>query len=1029
MTFAEDIQQRYSAAADRQKLDQHKNYPNQTHAQHVHTTLLNDECQQTLEALDILLKGAHASDEVLLNGLIEFLKARDSEVTRTRLGYTAEPNSTANQLCKSIAEIIIQKKPDQRHADEPRQKNRELYRVLMPSLNILPLCAEMDHRWFYASEDLPDYGTFILSDALLAGRQGHLISYKSVITYSKELFLYANLFYSRAQANTLALPRNKRVMFEKMCVSETPVLTPREMQRIREFHSHGQHLLKVQDDQLIHGIDSTIPLQQLTILIAALRRGGRSGGEGGTDMEAGRPAHSAVAAFFDYFNRLPEDLQRSLRACQPNSFLPTYNLGKVLDILTHTQSGLTCVEENAKLLTSILECQKNWAILNTNPYISLKPKDDPFKAAASVSCGSEPLQGYPRPLFENRLETATNINEYIALLEAVGGESTMVTQVTQRMVTLLSSTPDNIDNRIFNLLYQLSDENRRIFMRLFLSQPQNITLNLNSLKRISKFLTYEEIRAICKLIDGQSFYSNIVQFSHDLQDLLDKNSCISCDLFPNTIKSVIRGGDDLLYLFLKLTHAQCIVIFEILFHAGQDHAHMLCTHKFISDLIRTQQLAPLIPMILDHVVTIIHNYPSFVSTSSEFEQLIRAFGVNQLTKCAVIFVRALPDVAADVDAFNRLVQNHPREKLSAIFTGHEACFDSYLESIHDRHTLRSFLSSLPHDLLQTLYLRHQSKIDTILFSKRSLTATDFNNAFHCFATTHRTAHYERLKASSDDTPYYFDFLQDAVDFLRVFEVLLLEQRIEIYTTLQCARNDCPVARVRSPDTLRSLLKLLPKAQCKEICDSLSRKMWLKTSDVNDETFRQLIIDLDSARRDILLASVMEDLPAFITTAQTFQVIFVLINDDKVRTDYHNRFSDEQRSAFVKTSRDFIFITQYMTRDQCQAFWKGFGDRILDIFPSRQSLETLPANSPLREYLSSFIDGDFARQYTQLREAQSLQFIRTDVLASREYRDKRDFERVLYLWNHVQERPAGRSSQALRKALASRSHEEKTARPS
>ena len=168
---------------------------NMTVAKRLHAEALLIEWKETSDTILHVYEKFKTSDspnlsKEAIDALSNFLAERDKEITCGALGYTAEPKSPANQFCKALAEKLYAYKKTNNELEVPQEpKNKALYRILMPSLNITGV-----HSLFLDQEDdgfdLPEYGTFLLTDDLLNDRRGSIISFDRVLNESENLYFF-----------------------------------------------------------------------------------------------------------------------------------------------------------------------------------------------------------------------------------------------------------------------------------------------------------------------------------------------------------------------------------------------------------------------------------------------------------------------------------------------------------------------------------------------------------------------------------------------------------------------------------------------------------------------------------------------------------------------------------------------------------------------------------------------------------------------------------------------------------------------
>jgi len=307
-------------------------------------------------------------DEATALPLIKaFLAKRDARVTRSPIGYTAQPETLANRLCEQIVDAICQGKTQ-----------RERYQLLMPSLGITGVYVAGDTP--NNEGDLPAYREVILSDELLkeASSDGkstgciiHVAALLKETAFSLLLKLLFDLSFEQldtiSKAGDLGFKINAlRKFFEK--AQFTP-LSVSETIRIKQFFpsksAPGQYIAKLEllcNAMQLRPVSVCVMLQEL---IDGLIAGGddqaeaRRNDPSEEEEKAGKPATLAISAFMIWWNALPDDLKKELEALST----VTVVLQRELDELRKkSNEDLECVEIRADLLTRILSLNKDYTI-------------------------------------------------------------------------------------------------------------------------------------------------------------------------------------------------------------------------------------------------------------------------------------------------------------------------------------------------------------------------------------------------------------------------------------------------------------------------------------------------------------------------------------------------------------------------------------------------------------------------------------------------------------------------------------------
>jgi len=341
----------------------------------VNQTLLDfvthNEAQITLDEIPILLTQclSATNDTNRLQLIEQFLANRDRRVTRTPIGYTAQPTSPANELCRKIAVAICDNTIEvaDKGKTQKTQPNHRLYKLLMPSLNItdvyFPYAAHTDE------DDLPPYNEVILGDDLLSGHEvngivtGKIIHVKSLIAPIDSMLALHLLFGCDVekldQISEKILSKKTKAAIQKELgrVKNKPTLS--EITRIKDYYSEGPTMQYI---KLLNKLVASAQFANVTIAVKLgklindlIESGDTNASQRQQNAEyakyeqvgiAGLPATLGIIEFREWWNAMDLDQAEKARLLEHFSALRY--------IWPHQKTLGNCVEHTANLLTNQL---------------------------------------------------------------------------------------------------------------------------------------------------------------------------------------------------------------------------------------------------------------------------------------------------------------------------------------------------------------------------------------------------------------------------------------------------------------------------------------------------------------------------------------------------------------------------------------------------------------------------------------------------------------------------------------------------
>lgn len=512
------------------------------------------ECEQTIAQLNVILKQYNTPSPELTAKLIELLKLRDETITRTSIGYTAKPSSIANQLCLNIAQWILK----QANPDGPL-RNRDLYKILMPSLQITGVFSPIMNA-YTDIDDFPAYGTFLLSDDLLNGESGEIISYKDIVELTAEPYLYAYTMHSPTKAAAIPLTVKSRQLLAQIQLNSHNSLSSTEKNRLREFTLGGKTLFTNMDQRVEGNIKTRTPREMLTILINGLRDGGSH--RAGRDALAASPANEAIAIFFEYWNSLSNNLRAELENCRDSG---SRRLGDALrERLMVSGSFRPCVESTANQLDGFLTNSNNRTLLNITPYIQGRDKRMPpgYEQAKNIEAGEDELKHAPIVCLEQVILSLRSLSRCTSLFDVIGRNALLV----KRFCELFAEVPKEEQSKVcFNRFYELSEPDRDYLLDKLIENETFPAMQTDNLAKILKLFTNNDsIGKIAEQIDRQEVFLMIGDVQSIVKTLSGEGRLVFIRQLEKTIIRLIQSSGNFIAMIRDFTAAETMAVITAL---------------------------------------------------------------------------------------------------------------------------------------------------------------------------------------------------------------------------------------------------------------------------------------------------------------------------------------------------------------------------------------------------------------------------------------------------------------------------------
>ena len=502
---------------------------------------LQEESLYTCDEVPILIIRCinAANDAERINLIKSFLANRDRRATRSPIGYTAQPDSPANELCRKIADAINEQYIETTENGVTRKvkSNRRMYELLMPSLKITSVYTTSDDD--NSKDDLPPYHEVILSDDLLFGKEvngavtGKLIHVKSLLAENDPLILLHVLFgcdLQKLEAISILMQSKKtQRAIQKMIEFVKSTLESGEALRVIAYYSKGpawsyiQSLKKLDEEALLDDVTIETKLRKL---IADLRDGGNDKHE--TRMRnkelarfeeiasygnmAGLPATLGIDAFHLWWDALEPNIKSWLELRLPSLKDTRGNKKAIGECVQSTANGLT------RQLSELANCNFTVpliGIINISTYRPFR-RDNTAGISTKITAehraisegttyrGSDPISTYPESLLiiiaQRIYEANTDGNKFFIFLSLLDNN---MRRIVLEAVLKRNPPSTNLDNWISYLTNDVEREIRKSkdpslnvdinianFYVVILNSIKNLNLCVNSqfIKRLKDFV-------------------------------------------------------------------------------------------------------------------------------------------------------------------------------------------------------------------------------------------------------------------------------------------------------------------------------------------------------------------------------------------------------------------------------------------------------------------------------------------------------------------------------------------------------------
>jgi hypothetical protein len=873
----------------------------------------------------------------LIQDLIQFMKTRDARVTRYGLGYTATPQSIANLLCKNIAVGILQQ---QGMGAFP---NRDLYRLLMPSLNItgsITPCKDAAPE----ESDLPDYGTFLLSDTLLKTGIGPIINFKKIINYcSTHLFFFAYLLHTPNKAELVRQNSKFNRKLKNIEMDPEAILSPHEKNRFRNFNSLGKAFLFQKDLQLkTILLDATLK-NQLETLAMGLSEGGS--GKGGREYNAGPSANEAIAIFMDFFNALSQDVQKKLKTLKgidnPRS------LGEIIqiiqeppDVYTSTKS---CTNANSSILRTIADNPANADLLN----IKVEHLGDHLEAdlvyddTKSPTEGKDSLKNYSFELVSPLFIEITyweNCITFINFCQINPENASQFSVLREQFYQFFKQAPARISDRFHDI--EQPEWCSFIYQRIKADLP--LQWELSALRTFLLKLPPEEIKEeLLRITDHSHSIVVNVRTLNELLTMFSEEQANAICASIHTFKAFrINNIFELNEILKHRTPQQSARIFSILKENNVLQRYVRNAQDIQSLLHGVQ--SPVIAAIIGMIFT-----PQLITSINDIKAIFDTTQIDQATSLSMLTPMKpfLLSFARDLHLFSVFISNFS-QKTQLIIS----------------HLLKEELLAMINS------------------------ATAFCRACTTMSTAQRDFVYNHLQAKG-----ICNLITNLEEFYRIMALLEIWQRNEVYSLIQDhlsswinSANDLYKALYFLSESCRSdffqknkpkllayfdlrVLKLFTQSQAHELIAERVFDGWHLSQPSLTHCFKEILnLIPDDKRLEMYQQIGPDNLIASIITAEDFFNVAVFL-PAQTQSELYETMRDKL-SSLIKTPQDFKFILEVTPVGKVADFFKLCRPILLTVFKTTTDLKLLQSNQAQYRMFSNLLDNLLKNRFISIYNA-------------------------------------------------------------
>ena len=432
-----------------------------------------DDCANLLFAKALLAKFETAvlpklgDDKAVNEALIrQFLKERTD--TNQKTGYTGSPDSLANQFCVGLALSCIDK------AFTDLDFNQTLWQMLMP--NIIGAHNLEDH------EAWPPYGTALLDNDLLRGKEGKIWSYPFLLGTSQTTGIFAHWQNKPLPADCQNEAENIKSLFSLLPFQDKP--SPETWQRVFTFRPEHRDFWATQQATL----SEKKPIENLfdfftdvNAVLDKFKRNENDPASIGTDISA--EGHKAITPLLETWHAFLKQASGIAFVAMANGKETPLqkNIKTLVTVMNHLiQPGNvqhhshSCFDSNHRTLNPVLKGKDTAALENMLRDFQISKTFRPAPELSKIQLGGRDNLPYNAALYSRMAQSGQSRavlrkNLLDEIVSAPPAATTLPGLIRAGQEWVQTAKIEARDKALFNFIFEINNpEKRTQFLKPFL---------------------------------------------------------------------------------------------------------------------------------------------------------------------------------------------------------------------------------------------------------------------------------------------------------------------------------------------------------------------------------------------------------------------------------------------------------------------------------------------------------------------------------------------------------------------------------
>jgi len=432
-----------------------------------------DDCANLLFAKTIVTKFETevlpklGDDKAVNEALIrQFLKERTD--TNQKTGYTGSPDSLANQFCVGLALSCIDK------AFTDLDFNQTLWQMLMP--NIIGAHNLEDH------EAWPPYGTALLDNDLLRGKEGKIWSYPFLLGTSQTTGIFAHWQNKPLPADCQNEAENIKSLFSLLPFQDKP--SPETWQRVFTFRPEHRDFWATQQATL----SEKKPIENLfdfftdvNAVLDKFKRNENDPASIGTDISA--EGHKAITPLLETWHAFLKQASGIAFVAMANGKETPLqkNIKTLVTVMNHLiQPGNvqhhshSCFDSNHRTLNPVLKGKDTAALENMLRDFQISKTFRPAPELSKIQLGGRDNLPYNAALYSRMAQSGQSRavlrkNLLDEIVSAPPAATTLPGLIRAGQEWVQTAKIEARDKALFNFIFEINNpEKRTQFLKPFL---------------------------------------------------------------------------------------------------------------------------------------------------------------------------------------------------------------------------------------------------------------------------------------------------------------------------------------------------------------------------------------------------------------------------------------------------------------------------------------------------------------------------------------------------------------------------------